>query len=150
MKSLISAAIVISAIILMPASGLPPHPPKAAELAEIYISTPSGWWLQITPQGEARLGYGSGEGDTGKAPLGTFVFTTVYTSLAGVVQTNGNGRDSVVIAFHGTEDHTTQVFYAHSTKVVQSLFETARQHCTPFNRQRFDDLWSKHVPVPKQ
>ena len=144
--------ILISFVVLqlLSATDVATQLPKSGELAEIYITTPSSWWLRITPQGAAQIGFGSSAGDSARVPPKTFIFTNVYSSLSAVIQTNGSIRDSFSVAFHKSGEHTTRALYTHDSEIIRPLFDTAKKHCTPSDGLRFEKLWTEHIPVPKR
>lgn len=150
MRTLLIVLIGIALMQLLSAADVATRLPKTAELSGIYITTPSSWWLRIKPQGSALIGFGSSGGDSATTPPTTFVFTNVYSSLSAVVQTNGGISDCFAIVFPKTGEHTSQALYTRDSEVIRPLFETAKKHCAPVDRQRFEELWTKHTPVPKK
>lgn len=123
--------------------------PALAELAEIGLGTPTGWWLRIYPDGSAGLGFGSHRPDSASAPARSFRFAEVYKSLAGTVRSDGNIREFLTVAFRRSGEQTTYAHYTDRADVVRALFDAARASCTSPGNRRIEQLWRENPPIPK-
>ena len=116
-----------------------------ARLTEIRVGTPSNWWLRVYTNGSATLFGEAAARGSAHCPSNTFGFSKVYDLLSKAAQTNGTAGERYSITFepgHGR-------FFTSDGGAVRRLFTTAKEHCTPTDRKRFDELWSKRPPIPR-
>jgi hypothetical protein len=123
------------------------------------VWTPSNWFLHIKPDGSARF-YGSAADRGANAPTNTFAFSEVYDLLSKTVQkdsdnehtvqSGGNSQAWFIVTF---DTPGRQPPYLHTftrdTNTIRSLFDHAKQHCIPEDKQQFEKQWNERPPVIK-
>jgi hypothetical protein len=134
------------------------HVPMLADVKEIRVWTPSHWYLDIKPDGAAHLYGGAAFADGAFTPSNTFTFSNVYASLSLVleqgrgvsltVQQGGTNKEFIIVTLEtpGKKPSYTRAF-TRDTNSIRALFDTAKQHCTPIQKIRFEKLWTQRPPI---
>lgn len=119
----------------------------AAEIAEIGISTKSGWSLRIFADGSGQFGYGSSAFDFVRIPAGTYDFPTVYRNMRRIVQPDGNIREYEAVSFRRVGSRVATAEYTKEVAVLRPLFEAGRRAGQSFTETRLEELWKDRPPL---
>lgn len=120
---------------------------EAAEIAEIRISTKSGWMLRIFADGSGNLSYGPSAIDFVRIPAGTYDFPAVYRDMRRIVRPEGNSRDYEAVSFLYVGGRTATTAYTKEVTVLRPLLETGRRAGESFSETRLEELWKDHPPL---
>jgi len=119
------------------------------ETSQIMFGLPSGWILQIEPDGSGRLQFGQLATDGGEFPSGTFSFKKVYRTLETEGMSTGNMRDNMWISFqgHGTQSATQ---YWDDWRIARMWMSHAFSKTAFFDKTRASLLLKTHPFAPDQ
>ena len=123
----------------------------------IYISTPTGWLLDIKPDGSGKYGFGSSFFHFAYFATGTFNFDEIFNELSATTFKDGNISEYCSVAFPKKGDTRTMGVYTKDKDLIRNLFELAHKNdLTQVDTVRVkvlpDDhlnkLWSEKPPFP--
>jgi RNA polymerase sigma factor (sigma-70 family) len=121
---------------------------EAAEYASIGVMTPSGWHLNVGPDGGGNYGYGSHFPDFVQLPPGTFPFSTLVKDLKARTKAEGSIPKFYSVALRRHGETTTYAVYTADAEYVGKLFATAKAASTKSLGNRIEALWSRYPPTP--
>ena len=127
-------------------SGLESHPVSQRELTAISILTPTGWWLNVSPDGSGQIGYGSSIQDEARFPTDTFSFRDLRDQLLAICTTDGTLSRDPAVTFVGSGPATTESLYCPDTGLMASVFERGVDGAD-FGATRLDALYAAQPPV---
>jgi hypothetical protein len=126
----------------------------------IYISTPTGWLLDIKPDGSGKYGYGSSF-DQAYFESGTFKFDEIFNKLSATTFEHGNIREHCSVGLQKKGDTRTVGVYTNDKDLIRELFELAHKnsgirYLTQTNtvkvkirpNEYLNKLWLEKPPIP--
>jgi len=126
----------------------------------IYIWTPTGWWLDIKPDGSGKYGYGSSF-DQAYFASGTFRFDEIFKKLSATTFEDGNIREHCSVGLQKKVDTRTVGVYTKDKDLIRKLFELAHKnsgirYLTQTNtvkvkvhpNEYLNKLWLERPPFP--
>jgi hypothetical protein len=123
-----------------------------AELQELSIHTPNGWWLRCFPNGSGSVGFGSGP-CFAKFKAGTIDFVAAERQLRAVTAEEGAIGTHFAVAFHEKGSTSTISTYTKDVKVVLGLFDKAADKKAleiGVGGDQFDKVWKDNPPSLKR
>jgi hypothetical protein len=129
-------------------------PPKEgkAELQELSIHTPNGWWLRCFPNGSGSVGFGSAL-CFAQFKAGTIDFGAAEKQLRAVTAKEGAIGTHFAVAFHEKGSTSTTSVYTKDVKVVLGLFDKAADKKSleiKIGGAQFDKVWKDNPPSLKR
>ncbi len=94
----------------------------------IYIWTPTGWWLDIKPDGSGRYGFGSSFAHSAYFASGTFRFDEIHNKLSATIFKDGNIREHFSVGLQKKGDTRTVGSYSKDKDLIRELFELAHKN----------------------
>jgi hypothetical protein len=123
--------------------------PPFNQTRDIYLSSLSGWYLRIDPDGGGYLQFGQGGGDGGRIAKGTFSFSEIYEKLAAQAKVAGDSHHELWVSFHDRRDPTGCVSRLWNNRdYMQSLMTLAFAKAQLFDRKREVEILQKHPFLP--
>jgi hypothetical protein len=129
--------------------------------AGIYIWTPTGWWLDIKPDGSGQYGYGNSFPHSAFFASGTFKFNEIFNKLSATTFEGGNIREHCAVCLQKKADTKTVGNYTKDKDLIRELFELAHKnsgvrHLTQTNTVKVEvrpndylnKLWLEKPPIP--
>jgi hypothetical protein len=133
---------------------------QSNQYAEISIWTPTGWWLDIKPDGSGKYGFGSSFNQAQFAS-GTFNFEEIFNKLSATAFEDGNFSEYYSVAFRKKGDISTGGVYTKDKDLVRMIFELAHKKGGIHNltqtesirvivhpNENLNKLWSEKPPFP--
>ena len=115
------------------------------QYAGISIWTPTGWWLDIKPDGSGKYGYGSSIAFAYLAP-GTFRFDEIFKRLSATTFEDGNIREYCLVGLPKKGDTRTVGVYTDNRDLIRRLFELAHKYRGIRNLTETDTVMIKTLP----
>jgi len=147
----LAATLIVALLWLMEASIFPEasdaEVAAAAQIAEIRISTKTGWSLRIFADGSGQFGYGSSAFDFVRIPAGTYDFPVVYRDMRKIAQPEGNIREYEAVSFLRVGAHVATTKYTKEAAVLRPLLETGRLAGEASPGNRLEELWKERPPL---
>lgn len=128
-------------------SGQQSSPGSERELVAISILTPTAWWLNVSPDGSGRIGYGSSIQDEARLPSGTFSFDDLRDELLDTCTFEGSLERDSAATFVGAGPGSTESLYCRDVRSMTAVFERAVVGAD-FGGTRLGELHSAQPPVP--
>ncbi len=123
--------------------------PALEEVAAIWVLTPSHWFLIITPDGSGSLTGGSANNYGAFISPKTFTFSELYDSLSLSVRKDGDSKKMIEVIFITEGKQPANVnSLTDDIAFIRQLFDNARKHCTPRDKEFFERVWTERPPVP--
>ena len=123
-----------------------------AELQELSIHTPNGWWLRCFPNGSGSVGFGSAL-CFAAFKAGTIDFKGAEKQLRAVTAKGGALGTHFAVAFHEKGSTATISVYTKDAKVVLGLFDKAadkKARAIEIGGAQFDKVWKDNPPSLKR
>ena len=130
--------------------------------AGIYIWTPTGWWLDIKPDGSGQYGYGSSFPQSAYFASGTFRFKEIFNKLSATTFKDGNISEHCSIGLPKKGDTNTVGVYSKDKDLIRELFELAHKnsgvrYLTHTNTVKVEvrpneylsKIWLENPPIPE-
>lgn len=128
---------------------------ETQEITSVHVGTPSGWFLEILPDGSAQVGFGSHTVDFAIVPSGTFDFRRTCEKLEDVHIAEGNMRSHFTVSFRHPGGMSSVSRYFSDSGLASALFAKAVEaldspetdaHAQLSDRVR--ELYRTKPPVP--
>ena len=142
---------VCAALTLVSCSDPPREPSPIGserELIAISILTPTAWWLNVSPDGSGRIGYGSSIQDEARLPSGTFSFDDLRDELLDTCTFEGSLERDPAATFVGAGPGSTESLYCRDVRSMAAVFERAVVGAD-FGGTRLGELHAAQPPVPQ-
>lgn len=127
-------------------SGLQSPPGSQRQLLAISILTPTAWWLNVSPDGSGRIGYGSSIQDEARFPSGTFSFDDLRDELLATCAFEGSLARDPAATFVGAGPGSTESLYCPDVGSMAAVFERAVVGAN-FGGTRLGELHTAQPPI---
>ena len=117
-------------------------------IEEIYIITPTAWWLQIFADGSARYGYSAKRDHYGQAPASTFSMAAVEKELEPLLTDAGSVADDYAVLIRRSDTLEPRSRYTTSHDAIEPLFARSRKYRVSADPE-LDALWQSRPPVDR-
>jgi hypothetical protein len=101
---------------------------KSNRYAEISIWTPTGWWIDIKPDGSGKYGFGSSFSDSAYFESDTFRFDEIFNKLSETTFEDGNIREYCAVSLPKKGDSGTAGVYTKDKELIRKIFELAHKN----------------------
>jgi len=130
----------------------PPSGQTSPDVVSIHIGTPSGWLLEIRPDGSGQVILGSPSRDFAPVPAHTFDFPTLREKLGEICVSKGNRRAHFMARLQGP-DFFVQTQYFTDSDLADSLvgkaldaLDAAGEHAVAQTHARLKEFYRSEPP----